>query len=238
MFIFLSYELFAQTPTINFTMSNRTYEEGETVTVTASLSNPTDINVSVKVFIHGDSTASQEDHDFGELGEIHISAGETRGSFTFEIFQDELPESEEFIKLMMAAPLNATLGNSEMIVRIVETVDLPVVNFTFAASTVREGNVARVRATLSKPSNSLVIIPLLVCGTAEYPADHNFLEDVIIFFPGLTEAVLSINIHQDLDDLETDEDIVIKMVAPITNARLGQNREHTITIPAAVQPLY
>lgn len=238
MFTFLSFELLAQTPAISFLSTNRTYEEGQTVTVSAILSAPTNVHVSVKVFVHADSTASVEDHDLGEMGEIHISAGETKGSFSFEILPDELPESEEVIKLLMTAPLNATLGASEMLVRIVETVDLPTVNFTYSASTTAEGNVAKIRATLSAPSNSLVVVPLLVCGTAEYPTDHNLLDDVIIFYPGLTEATLSISIHQDLDDLETDEDIIIELIAPVTNASLGVKREHTITVPAAVAPLY
>ena len=230
----LPLQVFAALPTINFETTTAFYEEGQRVKVTAVLSAPTTEGVFVKVTIDSNSTADFNDHNMGEWADLYISPGATKGSFTFDILEDSITEGNETLNLFLTAPLNASVGTKGTMAITIGTLaennGLPFVNFSTTSTTSPEGTVVEVKATLSAAVDSLVHVPITVSGSAEFPSDHNLLEDAMTFFPGVTESTLSISIFEDFDESEVNEDIVIRMTAPVANAQLGTSIEHVITI--------
>lgn len=230
----LPLQVFAVIPVINFETTSAFYEEGQRVKVKAVLSSPSLDGVFVKVAIDGSSTTDLNDHNMGDWADIYISPGATQGSYTFDILEDTVAEGNETLNLFLTAPLNATIGTkSAMAITIGTLADnngLPVVNFETSTTTTPEGAVVEVRAILSQAVDSIVHVPIAVSGAAEFPSDHNLIEDAITFFPGATTTTLSITVFEDLDETEVNEDINIRMTAPVVNAQLGSSLEHTITI--------
>lgn len=115
-------------------------------------------------------------------------------------------------------------------VKVIEGAELATINLVNISSSTTEGNIVEVKATLSFPANSTVIVPFIICGTAEYGTDHNMTDGEFIFNPGTTEASIFITIFQDQDDTEMNEDVTVQLVSPATNAKIGERTEHMITI--------
>ena len=233
---FLPLQAYANFPVVNFAPQKKIYYEGQSVTVVLELSAPTELGVSTRLYIDSSSTGSFDDTNIKTLQiPVIVSPGETRGIVTFTILQDEFVENSETLILKIAAPINATLGSeSTLELEIRDAVSdetlKPKVSFLTTTTAAEEGQVVEVKAVLSSPSDSLVVVPLEVCGTAEYPSDHDLIKKEIYFNPGSIESVLSISILEDLVVEEIEEDIIIKMIAPVTNAEIGSNSEHVITI--------
>lgn len=226
-------------PEINFPPQTEVYKEGETAIITAELSAPSTEPVYVRLNVEFMSSATFRDTDM-DLDEavIKISPGQTRGSITFRVLDDGVEETDEIFSLIMTAPLNATLGvNSALSLVFMDNHDstetLPEINFEASTSQITEGQTLQIKAKLSEPATSIVIVPISVCGTATYPYDHDLYTNELIFFPGNTEAILAVNVYEDFDSTEIDEDIIVTMLSPISNAKVGSIYEHTVTISNA-----
>lgn len=231
----LPIQAFAVLPEINFAQQPNIYKEGESVTLTVELSAPTVEGVSVKLYLESSSTAGMADTDLNLMNTVvHISPGESQGSITFNVLEDSEVEGAEYLVLKMGPPQNATPGlASSIMLNLIEGFSnepmLPRVNFVKSISEIPEGSNIEVKLVLSSPSDSPVIVPISVCGTAEYPSDHDLFTREVVFHPGTTEAILSISIYED-NIQEGSEDIVIKLLSPVTNAEIGTLKEHTVFV--------
>ncbi len=231
----LPLQVFAVLPEINFAQQPNIYKEGESVTLTVELSAPTVQGVSVKLYLESVSTAGMADTDLNLSNTvIHISPGESQGSITFNVLEDSETEEIEYFALKMGPTQNAIPGiYSSIMLHFIEGLinepSLPKVNFVQSRSDISEGSRVEVKMTLTSPSDSPVVVPISICGTSEYPSDHDLFTKEVVFSPGTTEVVLSIRTFEDYIQ-EGSEDIVIKLLSPITNAELGILTEHSVSI--------
>jgi Ca2+-binding RTX toxin-like protein len=96
-------------PTVAFSAATQSGTEGNILTVTITLSNPSSQAVTVPFAITG--TATNGDDYSGIPASIIIAASSTSGSFTFDITNDATVELDETIAIAMGTPINATTGN-------------------------------------------------------------------------------------------------------------------------------
>lgn len=231
--VLISQTVKAELPQISFLHSLKNYKEKETAVVTAVLSAPTMVEVSVVVVPQYQTDQADEmDHTMGASAKIVIAPGETQGSFSFFLPDDGMSETSESLTLKMTAPQNAVLGTSSMTIIITDhsEIMLPTVNFVSPEFNVLEGGTIELKVTLSGPALSIVIVPISVSGTATHYVDHNMhYQDEFIFYPGMTEATLTVSTFEDFT-VEGQENIFIRMISPIVNARMGEIRETNILI--------
>ncbi len=231
--LILSQSVYAELPEISFLHLRKDYKEKEIAVVSAVLSAPASVEVSVVIvpsYVIGE--ADEMDHEMGAFAKIIIAPGQIQGSISFYLPDEGIHEGLEALYLKMTAPQNARLGNSNMaiFIRDESVFDLPVVNFSSSSYLVLEGGSIELKATLSGPATSIVIVPISVSGSATHYVDHNMhYTDEFIFYPGMTEATLNVTTFVD-NLVEPLEDIIIRMFAPIVNARMGEIRETTISI--------
>lgn len=224
---------YANLPTINFSTQSQIYKEGDVAVVTAELSELTVQGVTAELaIVTSESTATSADAVATNMF-IRIAPGEQRGSISFKIIEDGETEQPETLTIRMKAAQNAILGQTNKIalqlVDAQEDSQLPKVNFSTLPLGAIEGSIVTVNATLDRPSNSLVHVPITLCGTAEYPSDHDLFTSEIVFEPQTTTATLSITIYQD-HEVEDTEDIIIRMISPVANAELGSTTSHRIEV--------
>lgn len=235
-FTLFSINVFAELPVIQFDEEAKYYKEGQRAIISASLSAPTTLGVNVKLVIEDISTADIGDHGVEKYADLYISPGQTKGFISLNLVDDGLSEGFEFVDFRMSAPQNAKLGTKNKIRVTIEdnfTVMLPEVNFSTAVSTGSEGQTLDVVATLSEPSASLITVPVIVEGTATPLDDHDLPPEIeLIFYPGETQVTLSITILNDYIHTEIEETIEMRMIGPVSNAKLGSDRNHLVTISA------
>lgn len=92
-----------------------------------------------------------------------------------------------------------------------------------------EGNEVIVNVSLSYRLPGMPVkVPFEISGTSSSPEDHNAVSGVITFGLG-TESSIVFDVHEDGDDLELDETVVLTLKDP-ENAILGSKSSHTVTI--------
>lgn len=107
--------------------------------------------------------------------------------------------------------------------------DLPIVNFTSSAQAVDEGvGTVTVTATLNVPSGLNVTAPFMVGGTATGGLDHDLVDGAIVITAGSLTGSTTFTVADDALD-EINETVVLLLETP-TNATLGPNNRHTVTI--------
>ena len=95
------------------------YEEEGVASLTISLSEPTTEAVSV-TYTTGDASAINGTDYVGSSGVLTIPAGQTSSVVTFSILDDAAPESTENFVVNLTAPTNATIGDPQGTVTILD----------------------------------------------------------------------------------------------------------------------
>ena len=154
-------------PTLSFGAATRTAAEtGGSVTLTATLSNPTTQAVSASFSVAG-SANNPADHGLAP-GSISIpatvqGAGNTTATITVPIVDDMLDEDDETIEVTLSSPTGATLGATPTVVITITDNDLPP-TLSVADVTVTEGSSGTTMATFtvtqSAPSGRAVSVDI------------------------------------------------------------------------------
>lgn len=97
-------------PTVSFTSSTSTVEEGATASITMELSLVSGLDVSVPYTLSG--TASTGDYSTTSDTTITIPAGSTSTLFTYSITSDSVTDDGETLIFSMGTPTYATLGST------------------------------------------------------------------------------------------------------------------------------
>jgi len=102
-------------PTVNWTINGQTANELNTcpcpVTVSAVLSSPSAVDVTVPYTVTGTATETT-DFSTPTANPLTITAGNVIGSISFNVLDDLQTESSEFVSLTIGAPTNAVAGTT------------------------------------------------------------------------------------------------------------------------------
>jgi hypothetical protein len=200
-----------------------------TVSVTATLSAASGLEVDVPFTISGTATAGGTDHNLA-AGNIIIPAGQTSGTTNFIVTDDAIVEGDETVIVTMGSLTNATVGAES--VHTVTIMDNDAVSFTNASqSTVVESGTATITAQLSAASSMDVIVPFTVNGSSTATGsgmDYSITASPVTITAGNTTADITVTITEDAD-VEGPETVIVDMGSP-TNAAQGAVTTHTLTI--------
>lgn len=220
-------------------------ERGETTGLTnlvVQLSNAWDQDISVPFILDPASTAA-EDVDFKVLttSPLLIPAGSAYGDLQVEVLKDVYDEDNETAIFQLGTPTNATLDtkNDVHTLTIVDENALPLLQFVQPASSVEEHQgTANVMVELSSPSSKDVTVEFLLdrTSTATLGATEDFTytpaNNVLIIPAGATSGQIVVSVYDDVanDPRGESNETVIFQISKVTNASLGTNRKHTLTI--------
>ena len=231
--------------TVSLSASPTTVDEGNSVTVTATLTTAQSGDVTIPVTIT-DNTAQSGDH--GTLTGITISGGSTTGTGTITTTQDTDDESDETFTVALGSPLPTgitagTPSSVQITIRDDDTTTATVtVSLSASPTTVDEGNSVTVTATLTTAQSGDVSIPITITDNTAQSGDHGTLTGITIS-GGSTTGTGTISTTQDSDD-ESDETFTVALGTPLpTGITAGSPSSVQITIrdddttpPTTTQP--
>ena len=228
-----AYEYIPALPSVDFTASSQSVTEYVgTVTVSATLSAASDQEVTVSCTFGGSATGGGVDYNLTN-GMITIPAGQTEGTVTFNVIDDDMDEYDETVIINMSTTTNAVLGSTTThTVTITEDSNdpPPTVNWTMASQSVVEGDAVTITAALNTVSGKEITVSYTVGGSAAPGADHNLTDGAITISAGQTMDTQTFNVVADGDDQEPDETVIINMGTTPTNATAGTITTHTVNI--------
>ena len=149
---------------------------------------------------------------------------------------DTLDEEDETVVVTMDTPAYATQGAATVhTATLIDDDDPPSVQFTLPSSSAGEdGGPFPVEVSLSALSGKEISVPFSAGGTAVDPDDYS-LSDTSFVLPAGTLS-LSVDVLPVDDALdEADETVLLTLGAP-TNASLGAQAAHTLTLQDADEP--
>ena len=140
------------TPTVWLSVSPNPVDEGNPVTVTATLSSALGSAVTVPLTL---TAGTAEPGDYGTLSSITISAGQTTGTGTISTAEDEDTDDETFTVALGSLPSSVAAGSpSSVLVTIRDTTPSngpPTIEASCDPCEVRPGSEVRLTATASDP---------------------------------------------------------------------------------------
>ncbi|MBA3708609.1 MAG: hypothetical protein H0W83_07320, partial [Planctomycetes bacterium] len=217
-------------PVVQFTSASQTASENiGTMTVTAQLSTPSGLPVTIPYSVSGSATLTM---DFTiSASPLVIAAGATTGGITITVVDDALNEADETVIVTMGVPTNATLGATAVhTATITDNDPLPSLEFLLSNQSLAEsGGSMACTVQLSAVSGQDVTVPFTIGGTATGGGvDYTSNASPTIIPAGSTSVDINIFINNDALN-EADETVVITLGVP-TNATLGTVTTHTATI--------
>jgi hypothetical protein len=207
--------------------------EASDETIQAGLTIAATEQVSVQLGVAGSATPGGVDHAVVDGQTITFAVGEMMKTVPLGVVQDALDEDDETADLALKNPtgkvLLAATGTTHTRT-ITDDDPLPSVQFMATASSTAESANATITVTLTPVSGRTVTVPYSVTGGTANVADATVVgaPGNLTFTAGQTTQTISVMVMQDTLD-EADETIVITLGTP-TNATLGTNTAHTLTI--------
>lgn len=163
---------------------------------------------------------------------VTFAPGETSKTVTVLVNGDVIQESDETFTVDLAAPINATLADSQGLGTIVNDDGVPPVfpdpNLTISDVTLVEGDAGVTNAvftvTLSAASaQTVTVLASSADGTATTPLDYLLLPPTLLtFLPGQTTMTVTVPVNGDTLS-EPDETFFVNLTAPI-NATLADDQ--------------
>ena len=198
--------------TASFGASSYTVDEGDSVTVTLTLSADPERTVTIPITKTNQGGASNADYS-GVPANLVFHAGDTSKTFDFSATQDTADDNGESVKLSFGTlPTLVTAGtNTEATVSINDDDD-PVqesvsvqVSFKAAAYALTEGGTAEIAVTLSADPERSLSIPLTTNnGTGLTSGDYSGVPASIVFASGDTEKSFTFTAVQDEDNEDNE----------------------------------
>jgi hypothetical protein len=220
-----------QPPSVQFEKSNMIVDEDAgTATITATLSGPSSLTVTVSYATSDGEALAGLDYT-ATSDQLTFNPGQVSQSFEVPIVDDVLDEALERINLELSAPQNATLGDSiTATVTIVDNDGEPSVQFaseSFAA--MEDDGSAVITVTLSNPSGQVVTVDFdMSDGTATAGSDYTIISGTLTFAPGIINQTFSVPIMIDTHS-EQDETVILVLKNP-DKAILGVPDNAPLTI--------
>ena len=159
-------------PTVSLAVSPNPVGEGQSVTVTARLSETLSNTVTIPLVL---ASGTAESDDFGALASVTVAGGQTTGAGTISTTDDADSDDETFTVSLGALPPEVTAGSPSSVEVTIRDDDsppppppTPTVSLSVSPNPVDEGQSVTVTARLSETLSNTVTIPLeLTSGSAE-----------------------------------------------------------------------
>ena len=204
---------------------------GSSITLTASLSQIADEDVTVAI---GTSGTSTEGTDYANVSDITISAGSSSGTATFTPTDDSVYEVDEtaIISIDSVSGADATeSGTQSETITITSNESAPTVTLSTSASSIAEnaGSTITLTATLSVTTYEQVVATLAFSGTTSSSTDYQVLTSIII---AAGETTGTVNLLPTADTIfEADETVVVD-IDSVSGGGASENgtQQETITI--------
>ncbi|MYC00123.1 MAG: tandem-95 repeat protein [Gemmatimonadetes bacterium] len=221
-------------PSVSLAVSPNPVDEGQPVTVTASLSEALADDLTIPLVLE---TGTAEADDFGSLASITITGGQTAGAGTISTVVDDDTDHETFTVALGTLPPEVTAGDPSFVEVTIrddeEEPPPPTVRLSASPNPVDEGRSVTVRARLSEALSDDVTIPLVLSsGTAE-PGDFGSLADITIT-GGQTAGTGTISTVEDADF--DDETFTVALGALPPEVTAGNPSSVEVTIRDANPP--
>ena len=207
-------------PTVSLTASPTSVDEGDAVTVTATLSAALSSNVRIPLTL---SHGTAEDGDYGSLSNITISSGSTTGTGTISTSQDTDTDDETFTVALGNLPSSVTPGSPSSVRVTINDDD----GGTSAPTTLtlnndsapaEGGDAVTLTATLNRPAPATgTTVTLTTSGTATRNTDYRLSSRTITIAGGETDGTATITV---IDDAEDDDGETIVLDARSANPSL------------------
>jgi uncharacterized protein YegL len=238
-------------PNIAFTTSTSTQVElddsdptlhSTALTVTVALSQISGQIVTVPITVAGTSTVdanssgcvdSTHDDDHTLIAQtVTVPAGTQSVNVTYSVCNDNWYDPDETIIVTMGTPTNANLGAVfTHTVTITDQDTAPTVQFASAGQIIDEDDVAvyNITAQLTGATQTPVVIPTTIAGTATLTTDYTLSGTTITIPAGSTTASLTTSMVDDTV-FENDETVILTMSTALTGASISGQNTHTVTI--------
>ena len=217
-----------QMPRVSLSVSPNPVEEGQSVTVTARLSEALSNSVTIPLAL---ASGTAESGDFGALASITISGGQTTGTGTIATTDDADNDHETFTVALGGLPPEVTAGDPSSIEVTIRDDDgqplLPRASLSVSPNPVAEGQSVTVTVRLSETLSNSVTIPLaLASGTAE-SGDFGALTSITVA-GGQTTGEGTISTIEDAD--EDDETFTVSLGSLPPGVTAGDPSSVEVTI--------
>lgn len=212
---------------VNFKTTGQTAEETRgTIKAEIILNQATSEDVTVPFSVTG--TADGSDYAI-TASPVLIPAGSQSATIYITLNNDGIDEGDETLILGLDQPINATKGPQN--IHSITITDPPKVSFNILSQTKSEDtSEATLEVRLSKGSSQNVSVSYTTSGDATWGTaqDYTTSPSTISIPSGSLKKTILISIMDDQID-EYDEQAIFQLVSP-TNALLGEDDTHTLTI--------
>ncbi|MAF09521.1 hypothetical protein CMK11_03630 [Candidatus Poribacteria bacterium] len=221
-------------PSVTFVADAQTSGESvAVVAVTATLSAPSGLDVTVPYTVGGTATGAGIDHDLVS-GSLVIDAETDGGAITFTVEDDSLDEPDETVIVAMTTGSLVNATDGAVTTHTVTVTDNDETSVTFAAtsqSVTESTSAIGIAVTLSVANASDVTIPYTVSGSASGGSvDHSLDSGSLTIAAETTFSSITAALNDDTLD-ENDETIIVTMeTASLVNAVEGAVTVHTVTL--------
>lgn len=201
-------DLPANPPTVTLSPSATSLVEGSDLTITATLSEATTVDVAVPLQFSGDADTA----DYSAPARlIIVPAGQTTGSITLNLVDDPVFEGDETLTIDAANAIAADVVAASFDVVIIDNESTPEFWFSSAGDLLPESSGAvRFSAQISHPSDEDILVPLDLTGSATPAADFSLPTPNILFEAGQTFGVIDLTVYDD-DDPEVLETLLFRL---------------------------
>ncbi|MFH1852934.1 MAG: Calx-beta domain-containing protein, partial [Candidatus Neomarinimicrobiota bacterium] len=220
------------TPTIYFSSATSSGAENSTpATITINLSDISGLNATVDYALTGTASGGGVDYTLAN-GTATITAGATSTTVQATIVDDALLENSETIILTLSNPNNSALGGTTVhTYTITDNETAPTIDFSLTASAADEAAGTKnltVRLSAVSGLNASTNYSVTGGNASGAGVDYTLASGTATITAGLSTVTVPVTITNDTLD-ERDETVVVTLAAP-TNATLGVNTVHTLTI--------
>ena len=199
-------------PSVTVSFDSATYpvDEGDTVTVTVTLSAAPEREVVVPIDTTDEGGASSDDYSLSETS-VTFGLTDIEKTFTFTATQDTVDDDGESVKLSFgsALPAGVSRGSVPETTVSINDDDVPSVTVSFGSATypVDEGDTVTVTVTLSAAPEREVVVPIDTTDEdGASSADYSLSETSVTF--GLTDIEKTFTFTATQDTVDDDGESV------------------------------
>ena len=223
-------------PSVTVSFDSATYpvDEGDTVTVTVTLSAAPEREVVVPIDTTDEDGASSADYSLSETS-VTFGLTETSKTFTFTATQDTVDDDGESVDLTFgsALPAGVSRGSVPETTVSINDDDVPSVTVSFDSATypVDEGDTVTVTVTLSAAPEREVVVPIDTTDEdGASSADYSLSETSVTF--GLTDTEKTFTFTATQDTVDDDgESVKLSFDSPLPDGvTAGTTPETTVSI--------
>jgi len=224
-------------PEVSFSMSSQNvFENANYCSLTLVLSNPSSQIIHVYLATTGSAASEGTDYVLNE-NFVSIPEGNISKLVIIDITDDTIHEhANETIIVSFQSLENGIQGEiNEHTATIFDDDPIPQISFSTISQNRHEKESVIVELTMSNASDTDIIVPYDVSGTANYQKDHNLHDGEITIDAYQISGEISFDILEDIV-CELSETIIIDLSSNIINVVPGTYTRHTVVIDAEELP--